>query len=395
MFNILIILPLFPTAIWLLGLSDTYLYIQKSPLLHLSLIYICIYILLLLIISIIFRNKKNKLKIENNQDKTILYFINITIAMLLLSSTYMIYNFLHLISYLSFDLARFKIRELPFTGFLSRINYWWPLSVAPLIAWLSLTNYKNKKYKVAFIIILMIFVEISSGSKAGIIWFMMVFYVSSIYFSKRLFRKSNISFFKFLLYTLFGLAGLFGLFYLYGDGTMESAISGLFHRITYGAIEGIVFVENYVSKEGESFPDFTLVKPIILFLTTFRLLEKDYFVVDSGVFLARYFNRDNDNASYTFSWIGLGYLELGELGIYLYLIILIIILILIFHKINNSKNPLMISMYISILVLYSHFLDWGWIDGILVFASIYVFLLYSLIIPLKGLLNLSSKRRNS
>lgn len=378
MINPLVILLLIPVSVWWLGLF-IYTLDSFSGYLFTLLFFQTLLLLFLLLVLFFIKPVKGRqsLSVYVTQLKGdfVRYAIKSSLLILLFSSFYMLISFIFLISQVSFDDARFLIRELPFTGFLSRINYWWPIALAPFIALYS-TLKLYSKMKVFLIFLILVLAEFSSGSKAGVVWLFLTFYLTNIYFQLFFYGKSRQTFTTIGFYLVISLSLPLTLFYAFGDGTLESAFSGFAHRLTYGAIEGIFFVKEYVEGYGTSFPHFSIERPLILLFTTLRIFDKDYLTVDSGVYLARMFGRENDNASYTFSWLGLGYLELGYWGVVALFMILVVVIFLFFVAFSKLKSPIWIAFNVPFIVVCAHFLDWGWVDGIIVFATLYVITLF-------------------
>lgn len=266
----------------------------------------------------------------------------------------------------STDDARFIVRSLPGFGFASRIVYWWPIVLAPFVLLYSLQRKSRSGY---FLIFCLFLTALFSGSKAGIVWLAISFLISLYalisagYEVER--EKKIVS--TLIILSLCSMAAIWVLL----SDDLVSALGGFLFRITYGAVEGIDFVLLYHDSKGSSFPYFTIQRPFEELATTFRLMDKTYLSGDTGVYLARYFDRVNDNASYTISLVGLAYLEGGFLGL-LFTFASLLPWIYLVWKFFKSKQIVTRLICASAFIVYAHWLDWGWADGILMFSIIYV-----------------------
>ena len=264
------------------------------------------------------------------------------------------------------DDARFIVRSLPGFGFASRVVYWWPIVLAPFVL-LYQVQRKNRSGYV--LILLLFFAALFSGSKAGIVWLSISFLASlhALNTSGYEVGKEKKIVFFILIFSLISMAGIWVLL----SEDLVSALGGFLFRVTYGAVEGIEYVVLYYDSKGASFPYFTIQRPFEELATTFRLMEKTYLSGDTGVYLARYFDRVNDKASYTISVVGLAYLEGGLAGLF-FLFTTLLVWVYLTFKFFNSSQVITRLICVSLFIVYSHWLDWGWMDGIIVFSIIYV-----------------------
>jgi len=267
----------------------------------------------------------------------------------------------------SFDDARFVVRASPFFGFASRVTYWWPIVLMPYLVY----SYQvDMRRSTLFAIFVLLASSMASGSKAGVVWLVvsMIFTARVLgvsgYVTKRIDR---------LLWTamLIAVLGLVALFYVLSDD-WESALGGFIFRVGFGAVEGLQFALDYKLRNQITFPYFSIYRPLELLGATFRIIEKNYYTGDTGVYLARYFGRENDNASYTISAPGLFYMEGGVLEMVIGSFLLSAIFYFIIKKMNSEKNIFLRLSFVSWLIVFLHFLDWGWMDGIIVFSILYV-----------------------
>ena len=264
------------------------------------------------------------------------------------------------------DDARLIVRSLPGFGFASRVVYWWPIVLAPFV----LLYQVQRKNRSGYVLIFLLFLSaLFSGSKAGIVWLSISFLASlhALNTSGYEVGKEKKIVFFILIFSMISMAGIWVLL----SEDLVSALSGFLFRVTYGAVEGIEYVVLYYDSKGASFPYFTIQRPFEELATTFRLMEKTYLSGDTGVYLARYFDRVNDKASYTISVVGIAYLEGGVAGLFFPFAILLVWVYLTF-KFFNSSQVITRLICVSLFIVYSHWLDWGWIDGIIVFSIIYV-----------------------
>lgn len=272
------------------------------------------------------------------------------------------------------DDARFIARSLPGFGFASRVVYWWPIVLAPFVLLYSL----QRKSLLSYLLIFCLFLSaLFSGSKAGIIWLAISFLVS-LYALKSAgydVKKERKIVTYLIIFAVFSMAGI----WVFLSEDLVSAFGGFVFRVTYGAVEGIDYVMMYYESNGSSFPYFSIQKPFEEIASTFRLIEKTYFSGDTGVYLARYFDRANDNASYTISIVGLAYLEGGVAGL-LFIFVSLLLWIYLVSMFFRSKHLINRLTSASAFIVFAHFLDWGWVDGIFVFSILYVLLA---IIPLR------------
>lgn len=375
---IFLVLFLPATIIWGLGSFSFYRESGENFYLVASVSFFLFYLFLVLSSLRFFKVQAVSARLDLISPFKLLLFVKIIVFFLVVVATIQIFLTIHYSGQFGYDYARFYVRSLPFFGFLSRIEYWWAIALSPILAYLI--YFGLSKLNIFILVMSLMYVELASGSKAGVVWFFLSFLLSFIYFKNinyayyKRFKKMLIfmAFFSFFL--------LFSAFWIYSGAEILPAINGLIYRLSFGAIEGLLYVKDYFEIHGYSFPAFSLVRPIELSFSTFRLIEKDYLnSVDTGVFLARYFERENDLASWTISWVGLGYLDLGWFGVFL---IGFFLIFFIFNLLNNvyRSNKLLIKFFsISLLVVVAHFLDWGWSDGIFVFALIYVILFYLLL----------------
>ena len=264
------------------------------------------------------------------------------------------------------DDARFILRSFPGFGFASRVVYWWPIVLAPFV----LLYKVQRKNGLGNVLILILFCSaLFSGSKAGIVWLSVSFLTSlhALNTSGYEIGKEKKIVFFIMIFSVVSMAGI----WVFLSEDLGSALGGFLFRVTYGAVEGIDYVFLYYDSKGASFPYFTIQRPFEELATTFRLMEKTYFSGDTGVYLARYFNRVNDNASYTISAVGLAYLEGGVAGLF-FLFTSLLVWIYLTFKFFNSRQVITRLICVSLFIVYSHWLDWGWIDGIIVFSILYV-----------------------
>lgn len=268
---------------------------------------------------------------------------------------------------LNFDDARFLVRASPFFGFASRIVYWWPIVVAPFALYCV---HVNKKFLGWSLIILLMLSSMASGSKAGVVWFV-VSMLLGLNVLKRNGLDTGVAEKILVVLSALSVVLMGALFFVFSEDA-ESAWGGFLFRVGYGAVEGGDFALKYYDEKGPTFPYFLVERPLELLATTFRIIEKNYFSGDTGVYLARYFGRENDNASYTISSVGLFYMEAGYFGIVIGVLVVLRVWAAILKKYFRSKS-LMHRLYaVSWIIVFLHFLDWGWMDGILVFSIIYV-----------------------
>lgn len=264
------------------------------------------------------------------------------------------------------DDARFIVRSLPGFGFASRIVYWWPIVLAPFVLLYSLQRKSLFSYLLIFCLFL---TALFSGSKAGIVWLAISFLIS-LYALKsagyEVEREKKIVSYL-IIFSVLSMAGI----WVFLSEDLVSALGGFIFRLTYGAVEGIDFAVMYYESKGSSFPYFSIQRPLEEFATSFRLMDKTFFSGDTGVYLARYFDRVNENASYTISIVGLAFLEGGFVGLFFIFATLFPWTYIVWKFFKSSK---MVSRLIcvSAFIIYAHWLDWGWVDGILMFSIIYV-----------------------
>lgn len=264
------------------------------------------------------------------------------------------------------DDARFIVRSLPGFGFASRIVYWWPIVLAPFVL---LYNVQRRSISAYFLIFFLFLTALFSGSKAGIVWLAISFLVSLyalVSAGYEVEREKKIVFYL-ILFSLFSM----GVIWILLSEDLVSALSGFIFRITYGAVEGIDFAVLYYESKGSSFPYFSIQRPFEEFATSFRLMDKTFLSGDTGVYLARYFDRVNDNASYTISIVGLAFLEGGFVGL-MFIFATLLPWIYLLWKFFKSKHVVTRLICVSAFIVYAHWLDWGWMDGILMFSIIYV-----------------------
>jgi len=264
------------------------------------------------------------------------------------------------------DDARFIVRSLPGFGFASRVIYWWPIVLAPFVLLYQVQRKSRSGYVLIF---LLFFTALFSGSKAGIVWLSISFFISlhALNTSGYEVGKEKKIVVFIMLFSVFSMVAI----WIFLSEDLVSALGGFLFRVTYGAVEGIDYVVLYYESNGPSFPYFTLQRPFEELATTFRLMEKTYLSGDTGVYLARYFERVNDKAGYTISAFGLAYLEGGVAGLFFVFATLLSWVYLTF-KFFNSNQIITRLICVSLFIVYSHWLDWGWIDGIIVFSGIYV-----------------------
>lgn len=266
------------------------------------------------------------------------------------------------------DDARFIARSLPGFGFASRIVYWWPIVLAPFVLLYSL----QRKSFLSYLLILCLFLTaLFSGSKGGIIWLAISFLVSlcALKSSGYDVKKEKKIVFYLIIFSVISMAGI----WVFLSEDLVSAFGGFLFRVTYGAVEGIDYVMLYHESNGSSFPYFSIQRPLEEIASTFRLIEKTYFSGDTGVYLARYFDRANDNAGYTISIVGIAFLEGGVAGLFFIFATLLLWIYLVW-TFFRSKYVIKRLTSASAFIVYAHFLDWGFIDGILVFSILYVVL---------------------
>lgn len=264
------------------------------------------------------------------------------------------------------DDARFIVRSLPGFGFASRIVYWWPIVLAPFVLLYRL----QRKSLLSYLLIFCLFLTaLFSGSKAGIVWLAISFFVSLHALKSAGYeveREKKIVFYL-IVFSFFSMAGIWILL----SDDLVSALGGFLFRISYGAVEGIDFAVMYHESKGSSFPYFSIQRPLEEFATSFRLMEKTYLSGDTGVYLARYFDRVNDNASFTISIVGLAFLEGGFVGL-IFIFVTLIPWVYLVWKFFKSNHVVTRLICVSAFIVYAHWLDWGWMDGILMFCIIYV-----------------------
>ncbi len=385
-----LILFLPATVVWGVGTFLFYKTNYENFYLFASLAFILFYFIL--VIALFAFNPKKTFSNSNLiPPKKLLLFAYIITFFLVISATLQILLVIKYSQEFGYDYARFYVRSLPLFGFLSRIEYWWAISLSPILAYLI--YFGLSKLKLFIFVICLLCVELASGSKAGVVWFILSFVLSFLFF-----RGINYFYYRRLkklltLMVVFSFLLMFGAFWLYSGSEIVPAINGLLYRLNFGAIEGLLYVKNYVHIQGYSFPEFSVVRPIEVSLSSFRIIEKDYLnSVDTGVYLARYFGRENDLASWTISWVGLGYLELGWYGTILTGMSLLSLIIVAINIVYRSASMVIKFFGISILVMLAHFIDWGWSDGIVIFSLVYILLFYLLLLSFLTLMPWKSRK---
>ena len=102
------------------------------------------------------------------------------------------------------------------------------------------------------------------------------------------------------------------------------------------------------------------------------MIPKSDYTEDSGVFIAYEYRGLENNASFTFTFPGLGYLEFGYLGMLFYTVVFAYFIGVFINSFYKDTNP--ISKLIKLFLIFNmwYLLDWGFIDGFIVFLLLYI-----------------------
>tara|TARA_A100001015_G_C15035262_1_gene735794 strand:- start:2239 stop:3381 length:1143 start_codon:yes stop_codon:yes gene_type:complete len=265
------------------------------------------------------------------------------------------------------DEQRFIQRKSPLIASSWRVLYF----VFPVVAVIFLNKLELKNEpKISLFITLIIFIGlVLSGSKAAPLFTLIFIFLYYYYF-----KKFDLLFALPLIAFLISL-GIFFAIILTSFNMNESfyiATIALFGRMTLGAGEGYLLAHEYVNSYGMGLGFFTILKPLYTLLGTFRLIPKSDYTEDSGVFIAYEYRGLENNASFTFTFPGLGYLEFGYLGMLFYTVVFAYFIGVFINSFYKDTNP--ISKLIKLFLIFNmwYLLDWGFIDGFIVFLLLYI-----------------------
>ncbi len=265
------------------------------------------------------------------------------------------------------DEQRFIQRKSPLIASSWRVLYF----VFPVVAVIFLNKLELKNEpKISLFITLIIFIGlVLSGSKAAPLFTLIFIFLYYYYF-----KKFDLLFALPLIAFLISL-GIFSAIILTSLNMNESlyiATIALFGRMTLGAGEGYLLAHEYVNSYGMGLGFFTILKPLYTLLGTLRLIPKSDYTEDSGVFIAYEYRGLENNASFTFTFPGLGYLEFGYLGMLFYTVVFAYFIGVFINSFYKDTNP--ISKLIKLFLIFNmwYLLDWGFIDGFIVFLLLYI-----------------------
>jgi hypothetical protein len=295
------------------------------------------------------------------------YSVGVAIFIIAALATLYLIKFISLIPYYGADLARFELRKSPGFGFISRILYWAPIVILPMVVFQRNSH---------IYITVLLAISLITGSKGAFAWALLSLIGRNILINKSVFSFKNI--------LLIGLPSFFVIilvfyFFSIGSGEVDNIFETFLYRLGFGAVEGLRFVEEYFSDRGASFPFFTIDRTIKSLLSTFRIVPTDG-MGDTGVFIANYFNRENDLAGYTLSAAGFGLLEFGPIGALLLPIFSVIVYSILINLISAISFEFSAIFLPCLAVVFCHWLDWGFFDGFINFCVIYVFFIYVFVV---------------
>lgn len=284
------------------------------------------------------------------------------------------------------DYMRFKQQTIPFYGFVYRTIYW----ILPCISIMLLffTDYYRSLYLkyYSYVYILMVFLLINlTGSKGAVLHLIVLYGLYFSYKSNNKFsRRIKFMFVNSLKYLLIGIVSLYIVLSLTminsGKDNISDAFSIILDRLTAGSAEGFAKITtDFVETHGFGKGWYTFIKPFYTMGGTLRLIPKNELTADTGSLVARVYRGDDNLAPLTFTIFGEGYLDFGLMGIIIYGFIFGFIMYLFFELARSNRNNFSYVIIVGIEWTLISLASWGYIDGWIVFALIYVVFLSSLV----------------
>ena len=373
------------------------LFLDKSLQLAVSYYYLAaIYFFIFGIISKLFISKLKSIRgiykitkksLNNNTHKYVQITLFVTFILIIFGSLY--YSVGIPIFSNDPDNVRFEQQNIPGFGLLYRLIYW---SIPTVLLILLLINKEKKILSVKiifpFIFIIALLLILLGGSKSAVLHFMLPFFLYWAY------SVNKITIYGYIKFYISFIISFFIIIYMFminsGTSNIQKAFSIFIYRITLGAAEGLkLILTDYVKYNGLGYGWYTFIKPLYTFAGSFRLINKSVLTMDTGNYIGIYYRGPDNLAPFTYTILGQGYLDFGYLGMFAIAFIFGYLLYSIYLKIKqlNNKNYKLFSYYILFDWLLISLASWGYIDGWIFFAVIYVVLpilmikLFYLIIP--------------
>ncbi len=284
------------------------------------------------------------------------------------------------------DYTRFKQQTIPFYGFVYRTIYWILPCVSIML--LFLADYYRSQYLkyYAYVYILMVFLLINlTGSKGAVLHLIVLYglyfsYKSSNRFSRRI-KFVFVNSFKYLLVAVISLYIVLSLTMINsGKDNISDAFFIILNRLTAGSAEGFAKITtDFVETHGFGKGWYTFVKPFYTMGGTLRLIPKNELTADTGSLVARVYRGDDNLAPLTFTIFGEGYLDFGLLGIIIYGFIFGFIIYLFFELARSNRNNFSYVFIVGVEWTLISLASWGYVDGWIVFALIYIIFLSLLV----------------
>lgn len=301
--------------------------------------------------------------------------LQVTFALLLL------FSFLGLLYYskgipvfsVNPDRVRFEQQNIPFFGFLYRINYWTLPYLVLVFLFLCERRKKNVFCKIVFVFFLLLtfFLNVLTGSKGAIIHYALLFLLYFSYMNK---IKKGVHYVYLGVFCILSFFVILKMFQINsGVNSFKEAFFIFLYRITLGSAEGIhLIMTDFTEIFGYGFGWFSFIKPIYTFLGTLRIIEKGPLTMDTGNFIGIYYRGYDNLAPFTYTILAQGYLDFGKMGLVMYGFIFGFILHQNYIRIIRNKDNFRFVQFVTYDWLLIALASWGYIDGWITFAFIYI-----------------------